>query len=44
MRDRLGRLQGLRVASGDVLHSRVALLSFALVKMGADVMLSARRR
>jgi aspartate carbamoyltransferase catalytic subunit len=41
MRDRLGRLDGLRVAIvGDVLHSRVARsLSFALVKMGADVTL-----
>jgi aspartate carbamoyltransferase catalytic subunit len=41
MRDRLGRLEGLRVAIvGDVLHSRVARsLSFALVKMGADVTL-----
>src|SRR5437867_5999962 len=41
MRDRLGRLEGLRVAIvGDVLHSRVARsLSFGLVKMGADVTL-----
>jgi aspartate carbamoyltransferase catalytic subunit len=41
MRDRLGRLEGLRVAIvGDVLHSRVARsLSFALVKMGAEVVL-----
>src|SRR6266542_3787800 len=41
MRDRLGRLEGLRVAIvGDVLHSRVARsLSFALVKMGAEVTL-----
>jgi len=41
MRDRLGRLEGLRVAIiGDILHSRVARsLSFALVKMGADVTL-----
>jgi len=41
MRDRVGRLEGLRVAIiGDVLHSRVARsLSFALVKMGADVTL-----
>jgi aspartate carbamoyltransferase catalytic subunit len=41
MRDRLGRLEGLRVAIvGDVMHSRVARsLSFALVKMGADVTL-----
>ncbi len=41
MRDKLGRLEGLRVAIvGDVLHSRVARsLSFALVKMGADVTL-----
>ncbi|HSJ51467.1 MAG TPA: aspartate carbamoyltransferase catalytic subunit [Actinomycetota bacterium] len=41
MRERLGRLEGLRVAIvGDVLHSRVARsLSFALVKMGADATL-----
>ena len=41
MRDRLGRLEGLRVAIvGDVLHSRVGRsLSFALVKMGAEVTL-----
>jgi aspartate carbamoyltransferase catalytic subunit len=41
MRERLGRLDGLRVAiNGDVLHSRVARsLSFALVKMGAEVTL-----
>jgi aspartate carbamoyltransferase catalytic subunit len=41
MRDRLGRLDGLRVAIvGDVLHSRVARsLSFALVKMGAETTL-----
>lgn len=41
MRERLGRLEGLRVAIiGDVLHSRVARsLSFALVKMGAHVTL-----
>ncbi|MGZ8604975.1 MAG: aspartate carbamoyltransferase catalytic subunit, partial [Actinomycetota bacterium] len=41
MRGRLGRLEGLRVAIvGDVLHSRVARsLSFALVKMGAEVTL-----
>jgi aspartate carbamoyltransferase catalytic subunit len=41
MRDRLGRLEGLRVAIvGDVLHSRVARsLSFALVKMGAEITL-----
>jgi aspartate carbamoyltransferase catalytic subunit len=41
MRDRLGRLEELRVAIiGDVLHSRVARsLSFALVKMGANVTL-----
>ncbi len=41
MRDRLGRLEGLRVAIvGDVLHSRVARsLSFALVKMGGEVTL-----
>ncbi|MFM8944153.1 MAG: aspartate carbamoyltransferase catalytic subunit [Actinomycetota bacterium] len=43
MRERLGRLEGLRVAIvGDVLHSRVARsLSFALVKMGASVTLVA---
>jgi aspartate carbamoyltransferase catalytic subunit len=41
MRERLGRLEGLRVAIvGDVLHSRVARsLSFALVKVGAEVTL-----
>jgi aspartate carbamoyltransferase catalytic subunit len=41
MRERLGRLEALRVAIvGDVLHSRVARsLSFGLVKMGADVTL-----
>jgi aspartate carbamoyltransferase catalytic subunit len=41
MRERIGRLEGLRVAIvGDVLHSRVARsLSFALVKMGAEVTL-----
>jgi aspartate carbamoyltransferase catalytic subunit len=41
MRDRLGRIEGLRVGIvGDVLHSRVARsLSFALVKMGAEVTL-----
>jgi aspartate carbamoyltransferase catalytic subunit len=41
MRERLGRLEGLRVAiNGDVLHSRVARsLSLALVKMGAEVTL-----
>jgi aspartate carbamoyltransferase catalytic subunit len=41
MRQRLGRLEGLRVAIvGDVLHSRVARsLSFGLVKMGAEVTL-----
>jgi aspartate carbamoyltransferase catalytic subunit len=41
MRERLGRLEGLRVAIvGDVLHSRVARsLSIGLVKMGADVTL-----
>jgi aspartate carbamoyltransferase catalytic subunit len=41
MRERLGRLDGLRVAIvGDVLHSRVARsLTFALVKVGADVTL-----
>jgi aspartate carbamoyltransferase catalytic subunit len=41
MRDRLGRLEGLRVAIvGDVLHSRVARsLSFALAKMGAETTL-----
>jgi aspartate carbamoyltransferase catalytic subunit len=41
MRERLGRLEGLRVAIvGDVLHSRVARsLPFGLVKMGADVTL-----
>jgi aspartate carbamoyltransferase catalytic subunit len=42
MRDRLGRLEGLRVAIvGDVLHSRVARsLSFALAKMGAETTLA----
>jgi aspartate carbamoyltransferase catalytic subunit len=41
MREKLGRLEGLRVAIvGDVMHSRVARsLSFGLVKMGADVTL-----
>ncbi len=41
MREKLGRIEGLRVAIiGDVLHSRVARsLSFGLVKMGADVTL-----
>ena len=41
MRERFGRLDGLRVAIvGDVLHSRVARsLTFGLVKMGADVTL-----
>jgi len=41
MREKLGRLEGLRVAIvGDVLHSRVARsLCFGLVKMGADVTL-----
>jgi aspartate carbamoyltransferase catalytic subunit len=41
MREKLGRLEGLRVAIvGDVLHSRVARsLSFGLVKMGAEVTL-----
>ena len=41
MREKLGRLDGLRVAIvGDVLHSRVARsLSFGLVTMGADVTL-----
>ena len=41
MRERFGRIEGLRVAIvGDVLHSRVARsLSFGLVKMGADVTL-----
>jgi aspartate carbamoyltransferase catalytic subunit len=41
MREKLGRLDGLRVAIlGDVLHSRVARsLSFGLVKMGAEVTL-----
>jgi aspartate carbamoyltransferase catalytic subunit len=39
MREKLGRLEGLRVAIvGDVLHSRVARsLSIGLVKMGAEV-------
>jgi len=41
MRDRLGRIEGLRVAIvGDVMHSRVARsLSFALAKMGAETTL-----
>ena len=41
MREKLGRLEGLRVAIvGDVLHSRVARsLSLGLVKMGVDVSL-----
>jgi aspartate carbamoyltransferase catalytic subunit len=41
MREKLGRLEGLRVAIlGDVLHSRVARsLSFGLVTMGAEVTL-----
>ena len=41
MREKLGRLEGLRVGIvGDVLHSRVARsLSFGLVKMGAEVTL-----
>ncbi|MGZ8572284.1 MAG: aspartate carbamoyltransferase catalytic subunit [Actinomycetota bacterium] len=41
MREKLGRLEGLRVAIvGDVLYSRVARsLSFGLVKMGAEVTL-----
>ena len=41
MRERLGRLDGLRVAIvGDVLHSRVGRsLSFGLVTMGAEVTL-----
>ncbi|HKE54906.1 MAG TPA: aspartate carbamoyltransferase catalytic subunit [Actinomycetota bacterium] len=41
IRDRLGRIEGLRVAIvGDVQHSRVARsLSFALVKMGAEATL-----
>jgi aspartate carbamoyltransferase catalytic subunit len=41
MRDRLGRLEGLRVAIvGDVLHSRVARsLSFALSTVGAETTL-----
>ena len=41
MREKLGRLEGLRVAIvGDVLHSRVARsLSFGLMKMGAEVTL-----
>jgi aspartate carbamoyltransferase catalytic subunit len=41
MREKLGRIEGLRVAIvGDVLHSRVARsLSFGLVTMGADVTL-----
>ncbi len=42
MRERLGQLEGLRVAIvGDVLHSRVARsLSLGLVKMGAEVTLA----
>ncbi|HEX6130479.1 MAG TPA: aspartate carbamoyltransferase catalytic subunit [Actinomycetota bacterium] len=41
MREKLGRLEGLRVAIvGDVLHSRVARsLGFGLVTMGAEVTL-----
>ena len=41
MREKLGRLDGIRVAIvGDVLHSRVARsLTFGLVKMGAEVTL-----
>src|SRR5918912_4638775 len=41
IREKLGRFEGVRVAIvGDVLHSRVARsLSFALVKMGAEVTL-----
>jgi aspartate carbamoyltransferase catalytic subunit len=41
IRERLGRIEGLRVAIvGDVLHSRVARsLSFGLATMGADVTL-----
>jgi len=41
IREKVGRLDGIRAAIvGDVLHSRVARsLSFALVKMGADVTL-----
>ena len=41
MREKIGRLEGIRVAIvGDVLHSRVARsLSFGLVKMGAEVTL-----
>jgi aspartate carbamoyltransferase catalytic subunit len=41
LRERLGRLEGLRVAIvGDVLHSRVARsLSFGLVTMGSEVTL-----
>jgi aspartate carbamoyltransferase catalytic subunit len=41
MREKLGRLEGLRVAIvGDILHSRVARsLSFGLTKMGAEVTL-----
>jgi aspartate carbamoyltransferase catalytic subunit len=41
IREKLDRFEGVRVAIiGDVLHSRVARsLSFALVKMGADVTL-----
>ena len=41
IREKLGRFEGLRVAIiGDVMHSRVARsLSFALVKMGAEVTL-----
>lgn len=41
IRERLGRIEGLRVAIiGDVLHSRVARsLTFGLAKMGAEVTL-----
>ncbi|MGZ4131074.1 MAG: aspartate/ornithine carbamoyltransferase family protein, partial [Actinomycetota bacterium] len=41
IREKLGRFEGVRAAIiGDVLHSRVARsLSFALVKMGAEVTL-----
>jgi aspartate carbamoyltransferase catalytic subunit len=41
IREKLGRLEGLRVAIvGDVMHSRVARsLSFGLTKMGAEVTL-----
>src|SRR5207249_3969073 len=43
MRERFGRLEGLKVAIvGDLLHSRVARsLTFGLSKMGADVTLVA---